>query len=828
MKRTGKMKSAASPAKRLRADISLLASKGQFRRIIENAGAAYFFIDNGGIFRSVNKAWLRLHKFETPDEILGRHYSTTQTEDDQAAAKKIVEQLPSQKGITQGEFRRICKDGSIGWHTFVVGPVWRSGKIVGIEGFLIDITERMQAEEKLKESEARLRALFEGSSYPMGLAKDGIHIMANPAYLKLFGYSNIAELIGNELFDDIAPEERPQIREFARRRTNGESIPTFYETRGIKRDGTVFDMAVAVSTYVLGGQVYTIAILRDITDRKRAEENLRESEARLSLLFENAYDPLALYGVEPAGGYRLLILNPAFLRLASLRVGRTIAAKELLGRNYDDFTRGVLLFDEAAVNAGLEHLDEAAQTGKIVRWEDTQQRPAGEFSNEHIDIPVNDGQGRCGHVMRVIHDITELKRTERERAGLFERVSRQSIELLRFSLDPVVTAGDVPAAARKITEMATRVTETERASIWLFEPDGVTIRCVDRYERIPGQHTAGMTIDMSKYPAALENLTKGRTVVLDNVEQDPGFIAVLRGMSETDNLRSALATAIRVGGQVLGAVWIAAAAGSPKKWQPDEIAFGGALGDHMAQAILNADREQSTRSLHKLAGQLMRAQDEERRRIGRDLHDSTGQFLAVIEINMAMLSRTAVGLDDWASALLQECIAQTKQCANSIRTTSYLLHPPLLDEMGLVSAIQWQLDGFRLRSGIQVEAALPVDFIRLPSDDELSLFRVLQEALTNAHRHAGSTQVRVGLEQTPGAVVLTISDNGKGIPTASLASFRHGGSNLGVGLAGMRERLSQLGGQLEIESDSTGTKLRASLPSRQHVPSALRPPVEEP
>jgi signal transduction histidine kinase len=193
-----------------------------------------------------------------------------------------------------------------------------------------------------------------------------------------------------------------------------------------------------------------------------------------------------------------------------------------------------------------------------------------------------------------------------------------------------------------------------------------------------------------------------------------------------------------------------------------------------------------------------------------------------------MLSRTAGGLDARSHTLLQECIAQTKQCANSIRTASYLLHPPLLDEMGLVSAVQWQLDGFRLRSGIQVEARLPAGFVRLPPEDELSLFRVLQEALTNAHRHAGSTLIRVVLEQTPGAVTLTISDNGKGMRPAALASFREGGAGLGVGLAGMRERLRQLGGQVEIESGSNGTVLRASLPSSGRAPGATRPSGDVP
>jgi PAS domain S-box-containing protein len=666
------------------------------------------------------------------------------------------------------------------------------------------------------------RSLFEQASDGI-LVVDGLGICReiNEAGARMLGMAP-AEIVGRPASDLIAPEDVPRFAVAFERVRAGEAL--VHERILRRKDGAAFPVEVSVKQ-LSDGRIE--AILHDITGRNRAEAILRESEVRLALVFENAYDPIALYRVEETGAYRLLMINPAYLRLASLRVSRTVSAEEVLDHSYDDLARRVLMLEEPSIRAGREHMDEAARTGRIVHWEETQRRPIGEVSSERIEIPVNDGQGRFGYVVRVVHDVTERKRTERERAALLERVRCQSDALLKLSLDPVVTGGDVPASARRITEMATRVAGAERSSIWLLEPDGATLRCVDRYDRIPNQHTAAPTIDLSKFPAAFNDLANGRTIVIDDIRLDPSIFPIVREVVQADDLRSALATSVRVGGKVIGAVWIATL-GRSKKWQPDEVAFGGALGDQMAQAILNAERERSARSLHELAGQLMKTQDEERRRIGRDLHDSTGQLLAVLEINMAMLGRTAAGLDARAQALLQDCIAQTKQCANSIRTTSYLLHPPLLDEMGLVSAIQWQLDGFRRRSGVRVEAELPAGIQRLPPEDELSLFRVLQEALTNAHRHAGGASVRVRLEQPPGEVILTVSDNGKGIPASALALFRHGGSSLGVGLAGMRERLHQIGGRLEIESGSTGTVLRARLPIRQRIPVALHPSGGEP
>jgi len=216
------------------------------------------------------------------------------------------------------------------------------------------------------------------------------------------------------------------------------------------------------------------------------------------------------------------------------------------------------------------------------------------------------------------------------------------------------------------------------------------------------------------------------------------------------------------------------------------------------------DSEQSLRSL---TGRLLQLQDEERRRFSRELHDSLGQYLAGVKMNLDMFSNSQPG-----DRLLAEAIHLLDQSIAETRTISHLLHPPLLDEAGFSSAAKWYLEGFAQRSGIEVKMDLPEDLSRLPRSIELGLFRVLQEGLTNIHRHSGSSRADVALKLFPDKIVLDVRDYGKGIPHELLKNFRAKGTSFGVGLVGMRERLRELGGQLDIQSKPTGTLISATMP----------------
>jgi PAS domain S-box-containing protein len=224
------------------------------------------------------------------------------------------------------------------------------------------------------------------------------------------------------------------------------------------------------------------------------------------------------------------------------------------------------------------------------------------------------------------------------------------------------------------------------------------------------------------------------------------------------------------------------------------------------------DRMQKEKSLRDLTSRLLQMQDEERRRIGRDLHDTLGQCVTAMKIDLDSL---AAGLENDVKTheKVVQCVRLAEECVKEVRTISYLLYPPMLEEMGLKSAIPWYLEGFTRRCGIQVTFNAYADFGRLSRDTELALFRVLQESLTNVHRHSGSQTAEIDLSTRDGMAVLEIRDKGKGMPSSVLKQSDESAYRvIGVGLRGMRERLGQLGGKLEISSTESGATVTATVP----------------
>jgi signal transduction histidine kinase len=234
----------------------------------------------------------------------------------------------------------------------------------------------------------------------------------------------------------------------------------------------------------------------------------------------------------------------------------------------------------------------------------------------------------------------------------------------------------------------------------------------------------------------------------------------------------------------------------------------------VSAARLSEDRRQrlegTNKDLQRLSAHVMNVQDDERRRLARELHDSVGQYLAAIKMSCEVVLQETK--HDSAVTALADSLTLLDRCTMEVRTMSHLLHPPLLEEMGLGSAVPWYVEGFTERSGIAVELDMSANLHRLSAPIELALFRVLQESLTNIHRHSQSKLAKIRLLINDHKVLLAVEDYGKGFPSGLAPAPK-----AGVGIAGMRERVRELGGELQVNSGSHGTTVEAMVPLPKEV-----------
>lgn len=247
----------------------------------------------------------------------------------------------------------------------------------------------------------------------------------------------------------------------------------------------------------------------------------------------------------------------------------------------------------------------------------------------------------------------------------------------------------------------------------------------------------------------------------------------------------------------------------------------------LAKARLELEREAHERTaqlntanenLRQLSASLIRSRDEERRHIARELHDTTGQDLTALKIDLAFIGRKVKQFSPELARRVSVANELVTHISDGLRTMSYLLHPPLLDYLGLASALRQYVTGFSARSKIKVDLKIPADFDRLPDDMEITCFRIVQECLTNIHRHSGSATAVITINHEKKGIRVEVRDEGRGIPRKRQLELESGGG--GVGLAGMRERIAHLAGTLELKSDAKGTVVTAILPLKYSTTAA--------
>ena len=432
----------------------------------------------------------------------------------------------------------------------------------------------------------------------------------------------------------------------------------------------------------------------------------------------------------------------------------------------------------------------ALQTGASVHEEEVViERPDGSRVTVwvHID-PIRDKDGEIVGVVNFFHDITERKQAERAMGLLAAIVNSSDDAIISKNLDGAITSWNY-GAERMFGYTAQEAVGRRIAMI--IPPDRLDeeARILERLkagERIEHYETVrvrkdGRNLDISLTISPLKDgagsVIGASKVARDITDRKQAERDLRESQERLRNLADGLEFQVR--------------ARTNELEQRNEVVL------------------QQSEQLRELSNRLLRTQDEERRRIARDLHDSAGQIITVLGMNLASITQSD-GQNDEIRKALEESHELVHQLSKEIRTLSYLLHPPLLDETGLADAIRLYMKGLEERSGLKIELCIPKDFERLPDDMELAIFRIVQESLTNIHRHSGSKTATIHVSRDAENVFLEIQDEGTGIPDEKLTAIRT--QRTGVGFTGMRERVRNLKGILNIHSSSNGTKISATFP----------------
>jgi PAS domain S-box-containing protein len=462
---------------------------------------------------------------------------------------------------------------------------------------------------------------------------------------------------------------------------------------------------------------------------------------------------------------------------------------------------------EAAQDHAIFHLD---ATGRVVAWNTGAERIKGyraeEIQGEHFSRFYTLEDQRCGKPAAQLQQALRWGRCQNQGWRVRKDGSKfwanvvvtalrdQSGQLLGFAN----VTQDV--SERKQVEDALRQREAILDAFFQASPVGLAILDKDlRFQRV------------NETLAAINGVSPDQ-----HLGKSPAEIIPELATKIESRIRQVLQTGEAVLNQEMSGPR-ASQDGAIGYWQANYFPIADEAGrvTQLGAVVLDiTDCRRAEESLRRLSGRLMELQDQERRRIARELHDSIGQCLAAVKMNLEIVERE-IGSRPLAPAARQalaESLDLAQQCSADTRTISYLLHPPLLDERGVASAIRWYADGFAQRSGIQLSLDLPPDGTRLPQMLETTLFRIVQECLTNIHRHSESSVAEIRLLVDAENAVLEVKDRGRGMPSASLHRSNGNARAIGVGIAGMRERVRQLGGRFEIQSCPGDTVVRTTLP----------------
>jgi PAS domain S-box-containing protein len=616
--------------------------------------------------------------------------------------------------------------------------------------------ELLETERALAHSERLLSSAFRFSpdGFGINVFPDGPYLDVNDGFTRLTGYSR-AEVLGKtplELNLWTEPACRSQVLSQLEQRTEIRDVEFTFQTKS----GQLRIGQLSGSLLELDGRRCALVAVRDITDQRRAADALRQNEERFRSFVENLH--VGVVSSSPIG--KILYANPAALHLFDMKI------EQITGRTEVDLGLEVLR-EDGSVLPGSEGLIPTVVASRrplhnlVVGW-----RHLHSQKTIWTLLDAVPQLNSAGELTNILVSLTDL--SEQRSATEALRESEQRFRTLVRDLHVGVVMNSADGAIEFANQAALTMFNLAESEAIGHIPMQIGLIPLDEQGRaITDEHRPVPTVLRTKRPIRLTTMGWRR----------PGITEIL---------------------------WVFGNA--VPQFNPD-----GSILRVISTFTDITDLKNAERSIHQLSTELLKLQDEERRRIGRELHDGMAQTVLAVNLNLAQLRQSAQPLNDASRRALEKARELLQQMSREIRTLSYLLHPPLLDDLGLVSALKEYVNGFSERSGIETSLELLTSFRRLPQIAETAFFRITQESLANIQRHSGSKRAQVVLREDPECVTLEITDFGSGMPVASNGAPHRGQPRLGVGIPGMRERMAQLGGSLEIDSGACGTTVRARI-----------------
>ena len=795
-------------SERVKAEDALRASEARFKAIMDNSPSMIFIKDAKGRYLQVNRKIEQTFQI-TGSDIVGK------TDDEffpleQAAIWQAHDRQVIETGAPMEFEETAILDNKP--HTYIVMKfplLTPQGGCYALCGMTTDITERKRTEETLHRSEELLRSVINNATAAIyAKQSDGRYLMVNSRFEEVFHLTS-DQVIGTTDHDIFTKELADAFR------ANDQWViangrPLEIEEYAPHADGLHTYLSVKVPIRDQAGHVSSMCgISTDITERKRAEEERQRLTRERLLLLDSTGD--GIYGIDPEG--LCTFINKAGAKMLGYE------PDEVKGKNMHQLVHHSLPdglpypLHQCPIYHVL-HNGQGCHLDNEVLW----RKDGTAFPADYSSSPIFEHNTVTGAVITFI-DITVRKRLEQERSQRALRLIKQQSALTGLTQNRFFQSSDLLQTLRQILEMAARTLDVERIGIWRYTDNRNAIRCIDRYELSHAHHVNGMTIAVASRPAYFQALSTSQMIAIDDVQAD-NRITQFRGDSvPQEGITSMMDIPLYLFGKLDGVI-CHEHIGPARQWMEDEWMFAIAVSNLVALAYEEDERkraeeqlQQSRERLRSLTGRLESIREEERTRIAREVHDELGQALTGVKLELAFLRDQLSDVRPAILAKVESTVKLVDRTMQSVRKIATELRPVVLDQLGLIPAIEWQAQEFQNRTGIQCTLNIYLRTVALSVDRSTGVFRIFQEILTNVARHAQASGVDISMQEHAGNLLLQVSDNGRGITEAEVSGSQS------LGLLGMRERALLLGGETTIQRNlEEGTRVTVRVPLDQSQP----------